>query len=113
MNLLHPQRLVVPILYSYPKPAPNSRIQVNCKLLRCNRLTGSSQAHAGAFGQTSAKRITETGSPGGNLSDHMPHPSILAATFCIPPTNNPAVDGVADLPGPGAFSLNGNAQLNP
>ena len=49
--------------------------------------------------------------PAGSLADNMPHHSVLASVFCIPPTNNPAVDGVADLPGPGAIGLNGMAQL--
>jgi len=31
--------------------------------------------------------------------------------FCIPSTGNAAVDGVADLPGPGAIGLNGVVQL--
>ena len=49
--------------------------------------------------------------PAGNLSDGLPHNSNLASVFCIPATGNAAVDGVADLPGPGAIGLNGNAQL--
>ncbi len=52
------------------------------------------------------------GKPGGNLSDNVPHNAHLVSVFCIPGTGNAAVDGVADLPGPGAFSLNGNAQLH-
>jgi hypothetical protein len=49
--------------------------------------------------------------PAGDISDGAPHNSNLAAVFCIPATGNAAVDGVADLPGPGAIGLNGNAQL--
>src|SRR5205823_537762 len=71
------------------------------------------QNNAGAFGQPSAQRIAETGSPAGDLSNNAPHNSHLASVFCIPSTGNGAVDGVADLPGPGAFSLNGSAQLVP
>jgi len=33
--------------------------------------------------------------------------------FCIPPTFNATVDAAADLPGPGAVSLAGTAQLLP
>ena len=39
-----------------------------------------------------------------------PHPSKLASVFCIPKTNNAAIDPAANLPGPGAFSITGNAQ---
>ena len=71
-----------------------------------------SQSNAGAFGQGSTQCITETGmSPGAGVSDGQPHNAHLASTFCIPATGSFAVDLVADLPGPGAFSLNGNAQL--
>ena len=69
------------------------------------------QNNPGAFGVAGAQCITETGMPGGDLSDHLPHNSHLVSVFCIPSTGSAAVDGVADLPGPGAFSLNGNAQL--
>ena len=55
--------------------------------------------------------IDFSGMPAGNLSDGLPHNSNLASVFCIPATGNAAVDGVADLPGPGAIGLNGNAQL--
>jgi hypothetical protein len=69
------------------------------------------QTDAGAFGQAGAQCIQETGMPAGDLSDGQPHNSNLASIFCIPATGNAAVDGVADLPGPGAIGLNGNAQL--
>jgi hypothetical protein len=36
---------------------------------------------------------------------------VLAATFCIPPTNAPLVDGTAGLPGPGALLLPGTLVL--
>ena len=73
-----------------------------------------SQSNAGAFGQGSTQCITETGmSPGAGVSDGQAHNAHLASTFCIPATGSFAVDLVADLPGPGAFSLNGNAQLLP
>jgi len=71
-----------------------------------------SQLTAGAFGQGTTQRISETGKPAGNLTDMMPHNSVLGSVFCIPATGNPAVDGVADLPGPGAIALNGAAQLH-
>jgi hypothetical protein len=64
----------------------------------------------GAFGKTTAQCIKETGSPAGDLRDGQPHPSKLASAFCIPATGNVAIDPAADLPGPGAFSITGNAQ---
>jgi hypothetical protein len=67
----------------------------------------------GAFGQQTARCIKEAGSPAGNLTDLAPHPSKLASVFCIPAVGNPAIDLSADLPGPGAFSITGNAQASP
>ena len=69
------------------------------------------QIDAGAFGQAGTQCIKETGQAGGNLGDGAGHNAHLAAVFCIPATGNAAVDGVADLPGPGAIGLNGTAQL--
>ena len=43
----------------------------------------------------------------------MPHASILAGIFCIPPSYNSTVDAAGDLPGPGAIALTGEAQLLP
>ncbi len=69
------------------------------------------QSHAGAFGQATTQCITETGSPAGDLTDGMPHAATEATVFCIPATTNGTVNLVADLPGPGATSLPGMAQL--
>src|SRR5437773_1011497 len=46
------------------------------------------QTHAGAFGQTGTRCITEAGSPAGNLTDGAPHAAVEATVFCIPATNN-------------------------
>jgi hypothetical protein len=70
------------------------------------------QPNVGAFGSTAAKAIVENGTPAGNLTDNLPHNSVLASTFCIPMTGNIAIDIAADLPGPGSIGLNGNAQLH-
>ncbi len=67
------------------------------------------QINAGAFGQDTAQAISQTGSPAGDGSDGLPHPSTLVSIFCIPMTGNLSVDGIADLPGPGTISLPGNA----
>ena len=70
----------------------------------------AAQLHNGAFGKTNAQCIKEAGSPGGDLRNGLPHPAKLASVFCIPKTGNVAIDPAADLPGPGAFSITGNAQ---
>src|SRR2546426_1255698 len=72
-----------------------------------------SQKTAGAFGIPTTKCIKETGSPAGDLTDGQAHAATLAAAFCIPTTTNSTIDLVADLPGPGATSLSGMAQIVP
>jgi len=69
----------------------------------------------GAFGPggNGAHTITETGSPAGNMTDGAAHASTLASIFCIQPTFNSTVDAAGDLPGPGAVTLSGTAQLLP
>ena len=47
------------------------------------------------------------------MTNDPPAPSNLASVFCIVPTFNSAVDGSADLPGPGAACLAGQMQLLP
>jgi hypothetical protein len=75
--------------------------------------TNATSGAPGAFGAPNAKAIVETGSVAGNLSDGQEHNSHLASVFCIPMTGNLSIDIAADLPGPGAIGLNGNAQLLP
>jgi hypothetical protein len=69
------------------------------------------QVNPGAFGIPAAQAISQMGSPAGDLSDGLPHAGILVSNFCIPATGNLALDGIADLPGPGSLSLSGNAQF--
>ena len=71
------------------------------------------QSTAGAFGQTSVQCITETGMASGNLTDGAPHAAREGVVFCIPATANGTVNLVVDLPGPGATSLPGMAQIVP
>jgi hypothetical protein len=71
------------------------------------------QHNNGAFRNSFATAITETGSPAGDISDGMPHASTLVSVFCIPPSYDPIVDPTGELPGPGAVSLPGFAQLIP
>ena len=53
------------------------------------------------------------GAPAGSMIDGGSHASTLVSVFCVPPTFNAAIDAAADLPGPGAVSLPGHAQLLP
>ena len=77
-----------------------------------NPCTACKQAHSGAFRKPSARTVTETGAPAGAISTGgSPASTTLASVFCIPPTFNGTIDGVGDLPGPGAVSLQGQAQL--
>jgi hypothetical protein len=71
------------------------------------------QRDNGAFHQGPATSVSETGTPAGSLTDGAAHSSTLVSVFCIPPTFNGIIDGAADLPGPGAVSLPGHAQLLP
>jgi len=71
------------------------------------------QHNPGAFGFGVGRTITETGAPSGDLTDGLGHASVLVSTFCIGPTFNKTVDNAGDLPGPGAVSLPGTAQLLP
>ncbi|TMB04150.1 MAG: hypothetical protein E6J57_02120 [Deltaproteobacteria bacterium] len=73
------------------------------------------QRSAGAFGPAGggAHTINETGTPAGNMTDGAGHASTLVSIFCIQPTFNATVDAAGDLPGPGAVSLFGTAQLLP
>jgi len=106
-------------------PTPNPASPVQC----CNTPGGSCTLNAacpaaypdceersgGAFGPAGggAHTITETGSPAGNMRDGAAHASTLASIFCIQPTFNATVDAAGDLPGPGAVTLQGTAQLLP
>ena len=72
------------------------------------------QRTSGAFGQGPARTITENGVPANAcISDGAKHNSTLVSVFCIPPAFNATVDSAADLPGPGAVGLPGQAQFLP
>ena len=71
------------------------------------------QRDQGAFHQGTATNISEMGMPAGDMTDGAAHSSTLVSVFCVPPTFNGAIDAAADLPGPGAVSLPGHAQLLP
>jgi hypothetical protein len=77
------------------------------------------QRDSGAFGPSvsptpgNENEITLFGAPAGCLGNGMPHRSTLVSAFCIPPAYNGTVDSNGDLPGPGAVSLPGEAQIIP
>jgi hypothetical protein len=64
------------------------------------------QRSPGAFAEAASTRITLWGSAEGEcLGDGEPHPTDLVSIFCVPPSFNWLVDPAADLPGPGAVTL--------
>jgi hypothetical protein len=65
----------------------------------------------GGDGEPATEAISQTGSPSGDLTDGLPHASVLVSTFCIPKTEFAPLDALGDLPGPGSLSLPGNAQF--
>jgi hypothetical protein len=72
------------------------------------------QHNNGAFRNPFATTITETGSTAGvTIGDGAPHATTLVSVFCVPPSYDPIVDPSGELPGPGAVSLPGTAQLLP
>lgn len=69
------------------------------------------QRSAGCFGNSTCKYIEMEGSPGGDLTDELPHSATLSSTYCIPKTASVLINSVSDLPGPGAISLAGSGAL--
>ena len=98
-----------------PTPNPSSAVACTSNAGCPAEYPDCVQRNAGAFGPAGggARTITETGSPAGDLTDWLPHPSTLASIFCIQPTFNATVDAAGDLPGPGAVTLQGAAQILP
>ena len=76
--------------------------------------TSTTTGFSGAFGFGNAECIQETGSSAGDLTDGAVHMgAVLASVFCIPATGSVAIDGAADLPGPGGITLPVNTQALP
>ncbi len=103
---------------AFHNPPVSCETDADCAgLTGCGSATGScgtcKQRQPGAFQIGDARTITQTGSPAGPLGDHSSHASTLVSVFCIPPSYNGAVDGTADLPGPGAVALPGSTRLLP
>jgi hypothetical protein len=68
------------------------------------------QTSPGCFGDNTCDYIEVRGTPAGALTPGA-KPIGLASAFCIPATGNVLIDGAADLPGPGAVTLPGSAEL--
>jgi hypothetical protein len=62
---------------------------------------------------TLATRIDTQGTPSGALSIGTPKTIKLGTIFCIGQTRSGAVNGAADLPGPGATGIQGTINLLP
>jgi hypothetical protein len=76
--------------------------------------TSCRQHNNGAFRNSFATTITETGAEAGVcVASAVPYPSTLVSVFCVPPSYDPIVDPSGELPGPGAVSLPGTGQFVP
>jgi hypothetical protein len=96
-----------------PAPRPAGPVACSSNATCPAEYPDCTQRNAGAFGPAGggAHTITEMGSPAGDMRDGAAHASTLASIFCIQPTFNATVDAAGDLPGPGAVTLSGTAQL--
>ena len=66
----------------------------------------------GCFGDMTCDYIEERGAVAGLMTPGAKDMT-LASVFCVPATGNVLIDGAAGLPGPGATSLAGSAELLP
>jgi hypothetical protein len=71
------------------------------------------QRNPGAFSRGTATVFSLTGSPAECLADGQAKTARAVGGFCIPPTFEGTIDAAGDLPGPGAVSLEVEAQLVP
>jgi hypothetical protein len=71
------------------------------------------QRSGGAFGNTEAREIIETGTPPGSLADGQPHPATLVGVFAVPPAFDNVVDIAGNLPGPAALAMPVSVRLIP
>ena len=94
--------------------APVSKIAGDGNFCPGQAASPPADGFSGAFGLANAECIHENGTSAGDLTDGAVHPgAVLASVFCIPATHNPAIDGAADLPGPGGITLPVNTQALP
>jgi hypothetical protein len=107
------------LLTSHDCPASNTPLPpfaVDLSPLTTGTSTMSAaQRTAGCFGtgDGTCKYIEENGVPAGNLTVGPALASTLASTFCIAKTDSALLNTTVDLPGPGAISLKGSADLVP
>src|SRR5438067_409045 len=100
---------------SFKRPAVPCKSNADCTSV--TGFTSCGQHSTGAFAATDsslnpARSITMMGSAAGAFVAGGPaKPATLVSTFCVPPSFDLLVDSSADLPGPGAVSLAGLAQL--
>jgi hypothetical protein len=71
------------------------------------------QRTPGAFSRSASTVFTLTGSPAECLADGLAKTATAVGGFCIPPTFDATIDAAGDLPGPGAVTLEVDAQLLP
>src|SRR5437667_9050 len=93
-----------------PTPASGCTSDAQCTTAP---FTSCEQNLNGAFAHPDADSITEVGEPAGDLTTGAMKPSTLASVFCIPPAYDSTTDTNGGLPGPGAVSIPGMAQLLP
>jgi hypothetical protein len=70
------------------------------------------QRTAGCLGAGTCEYIEENGVPGPGGDTGTPVPATLASVFCIAKSSSVLINSVADLPGPGAVTLKGTANLD-
>jgi hypothetical protein len=73
------------------------------------------QSTAGCFGTGAGvcEYIETIGSPAGDLTGGGALAQTLSSVYCIPKTGSILINSVANLPGPGAVTLKGSAELVP
>ena len=79
----------------------------------CGATTGQRSLGCLGTGAGTCNYIEEVGSPAGDLTAGPALAIVQASVFCIPGSGDTLVDTVADLPGPGAVTLSGSADLIP
>lgn len=72
---------------------------------------GQTDVQAGCLGSRACRSITVNGATAGALSPGAPADVTLGSVFCVPATGNGPIDGITNLPGPGAVSLPGQFLL--
>jgi hypothetical protein len=70
------------------------------------------QRTAGCFGNPTCEYVEANGSPGAGGNTGAPVAATLASSFCIAKSSAFLINTVADLPGPGAVTLKGTANLD-